>query len=304
MDPLTKNFLLNMSRYSNFLAATAGIIANIISFKVFTREKFKKTSFSVYYQSLAISDSISLLWVYIAFCADRYRLNLLTTVFLCKYFRTQTHVGRGISSWLLTLISLDRVISLIFPKRFLFLTKKKIQLMVVGCITAYHVLFNIPLLIEMVYIETFVFDSFGNLTTKQISCLDPANDALIWIVRTNTRIIPFVIMLILTVLTVGLIVRSCRKLESKAVKSENLSINSDTKFAITSIVFNVLFIVLNLPVFILDFLKLDDDLSLVLRNVFNVFYHTSFAMNFFVNLLTNTIFRDEFLIMAKWKSAK
>jgi hypothetical protein len=98
----------------------------------------------------------------------------------------------------------------------------------------------------------------------------------------------------------------------KRLSKKNLSraqtkrLIKDIRFSITTILMDVLFVMLTLPLCVCrinkDFKTLNNS-SLVWKISFDL-YHTSFVYNFFVYFFVNSVFREEFLIMMKLKSLK
>ena len=93
-----------------------GIVGNIISYIVYSRKEFKKYSFSIYSKSLALSDTIQLLFAF----NDYFRLSKLFVIpirsfFLCKSFFYVSYIFGPVSFWTQAIISLDRLVSITLP---------------------------------------------------------------------------------------------------------------------------------------------------------------------------------------------
>lgn len=80
---------------------------------------------------------------------------------------------------------------------------------------------------------------------------------------------------------------------------KNRMISRDTKFAITTVCINILFLALNLPLVILTLLtvNMDPDLLSILFYLFELFFYSYYAIGFYVQLTANSVFRNEFLAM-------
>ena len=96
-----------------------GLLGNILSIVVLTRPKNRKSSTATYFTALAISDNLILLnnpsnIFFIHVYKFDYRARV---VFLCKVSIWVTYASLATSSWLLVAVTMERVISVIFPYR-------------------------------------------------------------------------------------------------------------------------------------------------------------------------------------------
>lgn len=128
MDKTGEFYVMEFTRNACLFISIFGIVGNVLLIIVFSRDKLKKTSFSIYFQALAIIDILNLYPLILYYAILMFNIRLTSSIFGCKFFNSVPFLTQGASSWLLTQISLDRAINIIFPKRFLFLTKKKSNL--------------------------------------------------------------------------------------------------------------------------------------------------------------------------------
>ena len=349
-----------------------GVIGNALAFIVFSRKKLAKSSFSVYFRFLAVSDSIALIdsvnnfakYGFHSAIADRSDLMCKTFHYLCDTMELSsgmciryvldrwTNKSNIIISythtkiaWFYVLISLDRLISISYSKRFPIFGNKMFQ--IVTSISIYLTCFGFDL-IEVFYYwhytpftKVVAFTS-GNVTFNQTV----RTGGCVWIDPTNIftclylimeAILPFILMIIFSSISIGIISRSRNRLLNANMSSmrrntrksivfknhdkektpNNSSLvscasdkstrkskwwlkNKDFKFAITSIVLNISFLVLNSPsnflyVFVY-FIKLDFDFIYVITQMF---YHSHFALIFYINFFLNSIFKQECILMFK-----
>ena len=83
-----------------------GTIGNILAFSVFSRKKFKRSVFSVYFRVLTITDSITILFAVYEFL--KYQLNVKLehmSSILCRILLYLIHTFGPMSGWLLVVIS-------------------------------------------------------------------------------------------------------------------------------------------------------------------------------------------------------
>lgn len=102
-------------------------------------------------------------------------------------------------------------------------------------------------------------------------------------------------------------VSSLEKLTSNESNSKKKKIISkkDLKFAITSLSLNGLFLTLNFPICVLNIYLSNtnaDNFNSFIGMFFVNLYYAYFGVSFYISLLVNSIFRDEFLAMIKLKT--
>jgi hypothetical protein len=127
-------------------------------------------------------------------------------------------------------------------------------------------------------------------------CLIPFERTLQTMDLINSTIIPFLIMIISTILTVKSVFDSRKKMrQSRNQESSNVaSRKRDIKFSITSIALNIIFLILNLP-FALS-AQIPNDLGnfcnfiVVLLLLLTYINHGTV---FFINMFLNTLFFEE-----------
>jgi hypothetical protein len=119
----------------------------------------------------------------------------------------------------------------------------------------------------------------------------------------NSTIIPFVVMIIFTSLTIKSVFDSRKKISESTI-SNQMNLNNpgrkrDIKFSITSITFNIIFLILNFP-FVLSSLipntKMTEKQSDTLLAFFLLLTYVNHGTVFFINYSTNSMFIEEFKI--------
>ena len=110
-------------------------------------------------------------------------------------------------------------------------------------------------------------------------------------------LIPFSLMLLFTLLTIRIVFNS-RKASSN---NTSTSKSKDLKFAISSITFNILFLLLCSPYFILllikdysDFFNNKADMFILLNSISYFLYYISSCLSIFTNYVSNSIYKKEF----------
>lgn len=211
-----------------------------------------------------------------------------------KYF-LKFSVG-AVSSWLVTYISIDRLLIIKFSRLKLF-SKKKFQLTVIAFVFVFNYAYYsaVP-----VFTNLNIYNSTNletNLTSETKVCLSKTESFLYLMSLIHATIIPFVIMIMSTIFLIIYILKSRFKLFKTKRRSDKSKIQKDIQFGFTSISLNFLFIIFNLPLGINNALSLN--LSSYALMTIRYLYLISYAINFYVLVMFNYIFRRHFLIMFK-----
>lgn len=269
-----------------------GILGNIISFIVFSRKTFRKSSVSIYCRALAIFEILfvldAILDVYYILY-EKFLYNSSDCV--CRLMAYVYYALSSIPGWILVAFSLDRSLNL----------NKVTNVMKQRPIVTYMILLAIVLFNFLLYVEVPIFIKRLPLEingTMFFVC-DPSTLSfgkslnVVYIIEGS--VLPFLIMLISSIYTIKML-RDSRKLVEMVGLVIGRRKSRDRKFAITSITFNVLFIGLKTPLVIC--------VALSYISVNYYFYQTSlslfflnFSISFFVHFFSNSLFRREFFIL-------
>lgn len=288
------------------IVSLIGILANLLAFIVFSRAKFKDLSLTFYYKSLAIFDTIFLINNTIPPFSDQYlKINIETlSYFLCKTYSYFLYSLTPISAWTLVLIGFDRMISITNTKRFGFLKYKKVQFCLIILILIFNALYYLP----MVFYKKYKLEI--NNSTKELvyTCTveTATGKVLTWLDFINSAFLPFIIMIVLSIITIKSLHSTSEKLKIHIEKEDfdDLDAAFKTKnrhFAASVIISNIIFCLLNFPLSIINLLlpwKIFDA-----HESQGIFYSTlvinalNFSSIFFINILFNLSFRREFFYM-------
>jgi hypothetical protein len=282
---------------------TIGIIGNMISFQIFSRRRFNNTIFEIYHRYLIIIETLILQYVLFEFIVFSFKIEI-NSIFECNLINAITdyyiYILSAFASWIMACISLDRSIRVIYPQKFSFKNKKLFQFCICTIIFVFNCIFYVPIFVKNYYsINNYNNDSSGSfnksidLTLKM--CIEEREDDLIyWMDFFNSTIFPFSIMIISTISILVFVFKSRKRLNR---------INSDyIKFAIETIVNDVSFLVLSLPLVSYSLLsiytKFENELINELVYIGTcIFYYLNFAILFYVNYSFNSIFKNEFFLM-------
>ena len=279
------------------LISIIGVCTNALSYIVFSRRRFQNTIFRVYFRFLIITDTFALLlpinklleWNFNIYISDH-------SNFLCKLRSYFAYTVIPVSGWMIVIISLDRMLSILYPARFLFRKNKIFQVSMCLSILVYLLIFYSPIL--SYFIQTSIyFDNETNITTEWIICQNESIP-IEWLDMFQSNLVPFSLMITFSSLTIRSIFRS---------RSNNISVGSSTKkkdikFAVTSISLNLIYLFLNFPYLIFTLLfryistdLIEDDLFSFLLSICFLLIYLNITSVFYINIIFNSMFRREFL---------
>ena len=230
-----------------------------------------------------------------------------SSYFWCKTVKFWQYSIAPVSGWLLVIISIERMLSIIKPNKFLFLKKKQTQATICCLTLAFNLIFYIPLIVYKDYQAQENLNS-SNSTEIIYKCVNLEEEKIVdWLDLFNSTILPFLMMAISTSVTVTKLFKSRSKTTAEAKPNTKLK-QRDTKFAITSVALNLFFFVFNLPVCVLyllaDFIYIEDVDYVLIFCVTLITYYLNFGVVFYVNLVTNSMFRSELLLFLRLRKAK
>ena len=289
-----KNSTFNIILYSAILTVVLiGLVGNILTFLVFSRKKFQKNSISVYCRALAIFDSfivyIAVVQVYFIFYSTF--LAMLSDS-MCKLYFFVTLPFSSIPGWILIAFSIDKILNL----RKVGNTMKRpiIHYSIIAAI----VISNLLLYIEVpIFIKLTPVNVFGMTLMVCDTGFLSFSEALNVVFLIEGSLLPFVLLCISSLFTVKLL-RDSRKQVAAISSSVDKRKRREIKFAITSIAFNVLFIVLKMPLLICSIIGYGEA-NFIFEQFANFFFYSNFSIGFFIHFASNSLFRSEFLLMLR-----
>jgi len=204
----------------------------------------------------------------------------------CKIFMFFNYGLDALSPWCLVYISIEKFIAIAYPaKRFLF-KRYRNQIIYLIILILFNIVYrlNVPFGFDLINYDNITFCNFINDEWQRtIAFMDLANCALA----------PFLLMLIFSILLIVTIFKSRSRVNLNASDSGKKRLKQDVKFAISLITMNLFFLILILPLEIVIFF-----LPYYNYDLFNILYYVfyiSYAINFYVLFITNSLFRKVFL---------
>ena len=268
--------------------AFIGIAGNIISFIIFSRKTFRKNSISIYCRALAIFDMYIITSAVRDFYYILYKIYILNSSdAVCAFYGYAYYSLGSIPGWILVAFSVERTLSLKKVKNGM--KKSIVHFLIVITIVISHLLLYIGVVIYIRLIPVPNSTAFVCDTTL----LSYVN--IIYIIESNA--VPFLIMLISSLYTIKMLRDSRRHVEAIGSMDDKRK-SRNRKFAITSITFNVLFIVLKTPLLICISIGYYN-VNYYLYQISLALFFLNFSISFFVHFFTNSIFRRELHILLR-----
>jgi hypothetical protein len=273
-----------------------GLVGNSLSFLVFSRKAFAKQSIGVYCRAVSFWNLFLLLQFDIDIAnlsSNQYFHNQIRI--LCK-FNVYFNTGLSpISVWVLLAFSVDKMINVLNTNSLGFIKKLNFQLAVIfGCAFGNALIYVcVPILLELK--ET----SAGNVTTTLCVATNMPYYNLMGAIRlVEANVIPFFLMMVTTVVTLRCLVKSRKNLEKIANRDDKKRRQKDAKFALNSVILNISTIILQVPLVFVYIVPISDLATFQIVNAVCFFLFTvNYSNSFFIFILSNSIFRKEFLRM-------
>ena len=294
MDVNTTLFFI--FEYILLVIGIIGVIGNVFVIIVFSRKPLRKYAYSFYCLIMAISDICFLTYAFKDWTRYIYdvKLELVGTV-VCKLLFLLPGYFDDFSAHLLTIISIDRMISIVYPKRFMVIKKRWFQCLIVAIV-------SLLVLSRHLIIPIYANITEVNQTNSSQTNRDCATEP--WILKFDT-IITISIYLIeniilnnwLNIKTIRHIMASRKRVMNGNSNTKNSSLSSrDRKFAVCSISLNLVSMITKLPFFIafLYFNLALKDIRLVLKITGTITFIEN-GFSFFINMYVNSLFYEEFL---------
>jgi hypothetical protein len=282
-----------------------GLVGSFLCFLVFSREKFKTNSISIYCRALAISDSTVLIYALVLAIGFNFNIDLTAQSDLSCQLGYYIQVGMApISIWILAAFSLDKMIHVLDKAAsYGFIKKRSFQLTVVVSFGLFHCLLYIfvPIMLKLKHQslnnsddETFLPCNFPNIDNYRY---------IMGFYIFESALMPGSLMLISTVVTVKRLFQSRNNLEKSQNKVLRERKARDVKFAVNSVFLNVFSATLQIPIALQYILIIASTHSLFFMIILFLFY-LNFSVTFFVHFTFNSIFRREFFLMTRIAKAR
>ena len=288
-----------------------GLIGNFTTFFIFSRKKFKLLKTTIYFKFLNVTETITLSFSMVDYLNYQYGINLLNASYIfCKFTYYILYIFSPVSGWILVILSFDRLLSTKYPSKLLVRNKKQIKLLICAFVIFCNVLYYIPIAILSNYVNVYLNDSSSNNSDSTLvidKCISGDQYGVSdWLDLLNSSIIPFIFMSIFTAKALKSLFESRRKTHnascSTTQRKESFK-KRDLRYAFTLLIFNFSFLILNLPVVsfyvILRYVDISQNLSEFLLAFTTLLFYSYYGSFFYLNLLINSVFRNELKALIK-----
>ena len=295
----------NLTFYTVIIISNVGILANILNILLSLRKRiYSKSNMGFYNILISVANIISFSTSYVQYLPPivKWTNLLLVSNFSCIIINYSVQVAVRMSSWINVMISIDRMVCVCFPNKFMFLNKKKnILIILFGLFVSMTIFSGLNAFLKVINIQT----SFNYTTnTSKITpfCTSNKNALLIRdIIGIFTRsVLPIVLQIISSTIILHTLIKSRKNINlSRSMKNEY-------KFAFTILILNALFIISQTPLIVslvyLNVIGYDESAPVNTSQLaIGNFFHTAtvaigtymFISIFFVNMIFNKIYRRE-----------
>ncbi len=278
-----------------FLAKLLGIATNSITLAIFMRKKFETFSARNIFISLILADTFKLIIMIILYnfaLVTRFMSELACR--LISYFEAFT---TALPMFLVTFASIDRFFYIKYPN-FKF-NRNLIILLIISFALIYSSTFAIlpdePKAFSLNRTNT------NNSSLEQNYTFYCSAPLAFFLTETLvSQIIPILITFLFSCLLIHTIFKSRLKLLRLTSRQDRRKLLRDIKFAISTLIINISYVLLNLPLFIYFILNKINSKQNYFESLKNLIYLLnvfSYGLNFYILIISNLIFRQEFLVM-------
>lgn len=274
-----------------------GFFGNITGVIVMRSKRLVPMATRRMYSYLFFFDSIYLIHLVINYLELSYGIDItFKSSEACKAHIYLNYSLATISPMILVYISIERYVEIKYPAKRFVMRKNKLQIIYLTVVAGVNLLFYLPfpiLIDQNIMIDDenhFIMCSFKDATIDII---------LSYMDLVNRVILPFVLMIICSCLLTYSIFKSRQKVIVNYASNDNHTFKKDLKLSVTSVLLNLIYVLFCLPISINDFANFSEfNFTLTLY----IFYMT-YAVNFYIVLMFNSLVRREFLILFRLRSA-
>ncbi|KAH3830875.1 hypothetical protein DPMN_104131 [Dreissena polymorpha] len=289
-----------------------GNAGNILVVIVLTRKRARRSSTSVFLSALAFSDLLALdtgllrQWIKYTFADD---IRIDHSVFGCRVHWYVVYIVTQYSSWILTCVTTERVVSTWFPHQ-----RKKV------CNVTLSIIIAIVILVALCILNSHYLIGYGDMHTTTgnetvvAKCVPttPEYDRFIsyawaWIDLAVYYLIPMLFLLIGNSLIIFKVLQSRRKFRSRSTVAPNAQgvqarANPVSSLTMSLMLVNVVFMVCITPIVVYPigepFWKVnasDEKLAnmFLIDAIANLLMYVNHSINFALYFLSGTVFRND-----------
>ena len=294
--------------YLQFFIGIIGVTGNVLAIIIFSRPSLRRFSYSFYCLAMAISDIGFLLHTFKEWAVTTFKADFATigkhfcalSMFVPFYFG-------GVSTFLLTIISIDRMLTIVYPNRFIVLKKRWVQAVIVIIVALISLLVGI---ITPISYEVKVLNQTNSSIQTRV-CTAPSNIIMIvaWITLGMFISLNIITNNVVSFKTIRFIMASRQRVGVIGARNRSSSLSKrDQKFSICSVCLDIVSIISKLPFLVtiltIYSLKISNDVTNLVFKITNTLSYMDNGFSFFINMYVNSLFYEEFLILFGFKKSR
>lgn len=287
--------LLKFSQQWRLWVQVIGMISNPLLLIVYQQSGLRKLSVSVYFQWQAVfCTALNIHYIQLFLAEDSYVEN---SEFLCKLVSFLLRIYTPMSVWFELAASVDRYFTIVFPVKFKLIQNSSFKRAVIVFILAY----NIGLYSVILFDVKLVF--YGR--SSQPYCQSKFWELVYMFDLVSGLAVPFLLMTGLSILISTGVYQAHKRVRAFCFRKDSSigKLRRDIKFAITMIVLNLVFLLMNVPYRLDVLVNINSFMSelgtFLFRMISNNIYESYYSIIFFVHLAVNSLVRREFVNMLK-----
>lgn len=272
-----------------------GLVGNVLSMLTWSRGRHRNTSTAALLTALAVMDTVVLAmpaleyWVLSVLAIWLRRSN----IYACKMFGFASYFGPSSSSWIIVLVTGERLVSIWFPVKvriFCTRTKVGICLIVVCCVLA--------AIYSPFIVETKLF--YSDILNKTVCDWDAHGSfykhfytVWMWIDLCLLFMIPFILIVIANSLILYKILKS-RSILMRQGEYVSYRTRVANAFTIRAIVLSIFFLICLLPVTTNEvYLAHTGNMDITANNISHILLYANSALNFILYCVVGSGFRKD-----------
>ena len=268
---------------------TGGLIGNTFGFILVSSNTKQKNGLILMYKYLFFTNILNLAILLPNYLEGEFDFVLFSlNKYICRLYSYYNYVFEAVPLMLLVYISLERVISIKRPIYNSFFNLKLHQRIFLTAVIAVNSVYFLPILFSRSILQG---DNKSNSTNKTKCVFSNGTRLTVTIIDMVNNLIPFILMLIFTVVLIIAIHRMRTRMLQTFKIQTNKILRKNIQLIVALVSMNLSYIILILLTNIRSFL----DLKGYKYNFFLYLYYISYACNFYLLLATNGYFRNEFL---------
>ncbi len=276
-----------------------GLFGNLMGFLVLLRRQLNKIGPIYIYRLLFVMDTIYLLCIIPKYLQFGFNINMDNiSAFWCKFNRYFVYSYDAISPMLRVYISIEKYICIRHPNEKLLLNKNKNQIVFFIAVLAFNIFYYLSVVFYQDLVNHYpAINLNGSNQSREIFCdfISTSSQFVISLMDfVNLIAVPFAFMITFSILLVRAIFVSRNRVMKSYTSKENKSFQRDIRLAVTLISLNLIYLILNLPLAVIVF---SSDFTDFIFMMCIYLFLASYAVNFYIILLTNSLFRRQFIDM-------